>query len=124
MGDRPFDRLKDCVCCHREIDEVKVFLKRLTIGGDAYRHKDALNDPTLKYEKLCTECYKGPSKGIKDVYYGYGSGTHIEENICDPETGNPIPFSSKQGKWEAMQRAGVREAGDRIHGSRSTYTGH
>lgn len=122
MGDRPFDRLKDCACCKREIDEVTVFLKKITIGGDSYRHHEALQNATFKYEKLCKECHQGPSKGVKDVYYGYGSGTHTEENICDPKTGQPIPFSSKQGKWDAMQKAGVREAGDRIHGARTTFS--
>lgn len=121
MGERPFDRLKDCICCHREIDEETVFLKKITIGGDTYRQHDPKYLDTLKYERLCTDCHKGPSKGIKDVYYGYGSGTHTEENICDPKTGQPIPFSSKQGKWEAMQKAGVREAGDPIHGARTTF---
>jgi len=56
------------------------------------------------------------------VWYGYGSGTHTDENICDPASGQPIPFSSRQGKWEAMQKAGVREVGDKVHGSRSTFT--
>ena len=61
---------------------------------------------------FCTNCHKGKSPVVHDVWYGYGSGTHTEENIADPTTGQPIPFSSRQGKWEAMQKAGVREAGD------------
>lgn len=69
----------------------------------------------------CRDCRSGKSVGVKDVWYGYGSGTHTEENICDPETGKPIPFSSRQGKWEAMQKAGVVEAGDKFHGARTTY---
>ena len=54
-----------------------------------------------------------------DVYYGYGSGTHSEENIADPKTGEPIPFWDKSSKRDAMRRAGVREAGDKIHGARN-----
>lgn len=58
-------------------------------------------------------------KGMPDVYYGYGSGTHSEENIADPQTGEPIPFWDKASKREAMRRAGVIEAGDRVHGARN-----
>ena len=56
---------------------------------------------------------------IPDVYYGYGSGEHTEENIADPKTGEPIPFRDKASKREAMRRAGVIEAGDRVHGYRN-----
>lgn len=64
--DRPFDRLKDCIKCHREIDEVEVRLKRLTIGPDTYRRTGMEKDPAFKYEKLCTDCHDGrviPTKG-------------------------------------------------------------
>lgn len=64
----------------------------------------------------CGDTSSGPLN--PDVYYGYGSGTHIEENIADPATGKPIPFSSKREKWEAMKKAGVIEAGDRVKGYR------
>lgn len=71
---------------------------------------------------LCRACRKGGFSAIPDVYYGYGSGTHTEENIADPVTGEPIPFSDKRSKLAAMRRAGVREAGDRVHGSRPDET--
>lgn len=73
------------------------------------------NDIMLWY---CSDCHTGKQAGIPDVWYGYGSGTHTEENICDPQTGQPIPFHDKTSKLAAMRRAGVREAGDRKHGSR------
>jgi hypothetical protein len=57
--------------------------------------------------------------GTPDVWYGYGSGIHSEENIADPVTGEPIPFWDKTSKREAMRRAGVREAGDKVHGARN-----
>lgn len=57
-----------------------------------------------------------------DVWYGYGSGVHSEENIAypkgHPNEGQPIPFHDKRSKAAAMKIAGVREAGDRVHGSR------
>ncbi len=99
----------DCAGCKRYIDEDVVKLRRI-ITNDAG-----------KFDKFCKDCVTGTVK-VKDVYYGYGSGTHTEENICDPKTGKPIPFSSKRGKWEAMQKAGVAEVGDRVHGARSTFT--
>lgn len=69
----------------------------------------------------CRECSKRPYSATVDVAYPYGSGTHTEENIAYPsgheKQGEPIPFSSKRGKLEAMKIAGVRESGDRIHGA-------
>lgn len=67
---------------------------------------------------LCRDCHKGRG-AVPDVYYGYGSGTHTEENIADPKTGEPIPFWDKASKRDAMRRAGVIEAGDRVHGARN-----
>lgn len=99
----------DCAGCNRFIDEDKIRLRRIVTSD------------TGRFDKYCSDCVKGIT-GVKDVWYGYGSGTHIEENICDPATGNPIPFSSKSEKYAAMQKAGVVEAGDRIHGSRSNFT--
>jgi len=79
-------------------------------------------------EETCDSC-KPKSFGdtfLPDVWYGYGSGEHSEENIAYPrgheKEGQPIPFSSKRGKAEAMKLAGIKEAGDKIHGSRF-YTG-
>lgn len=74
---------------------------------------------------LCRNCRKGSNASIPDVAYPYGSGTHTEENICYPKghqnEGQRIPFSSKRGKAEAMRIAGIREAGDRHHGSLSRH---
>lgn len=100
-----------CYSCKRFIDDIKVNLRKITV-------KDTLDS----MKKICSDCYSGKVSGMKDVYYGYGSGTHTEENICDPVSGQPIPFSSKRGKWEAMQKAGVVEAGDKFRGARTTFT--
>jgi hypothetical protein len=100
----------NCQGCKRVIDEETVKLRRIVTNDYG------------KFEKFCTDCVMGTVKNLPDVWYGYGSGTHTEENIADPATGKPIPFSSKQGKWEAMQKAGVRECGDKIHGARTNFT--
>jgi hypothetical protein len=76
-----------------------------------------------KIQDACDICAGiGAGAGPADVFYPYGSGVHVEENIAYPrghaQEGKPIPFSSKRGKAEAMKRAGVREAGDKVHGAR------
>ncbi len=71
---------------------------------------------------LCRNCRSG-NGGSPDVFYGYGSGTHSEENIAypqgHPQAGEPIPFNDKRSKAAAMKIAGVIEAGDRVHGARN-----
>ncbi len=70
----------------------------------------------------CAKCM--PRVGaVPDVWYGYGSGVHSEENIAypngHPNAGEPIPFHDKASKRDAMRIAGVREAGDRVRGVRN-----
>jgi len=77
-----------------------------------------------KARRYCSDCCSGATAATPDVYYGYGSGTHSEENIADPKTGKPIPFSSRREKAWAMKQAGVQELGDRIHGSRRASDMH
>lgn len=72
---------------------------------------------------LCHGCKGAGFTAIPDVWYGYGSGEHSEENIAypngHPQAGQPIPFHDKRSKAMAMKIAGVREAGDRIRGVRN-----
>lgn len=110
METKEFNNKTHCFRCRQYIDEQEVRLRRIVTNDSG------------KWEKYCDRCVSGVT-GIPDVWYGYGSGTHTEENICDPKSGQPIPFSSKREKQEAMRRAGVVEVGDRVHGSRSTFTG-
>ncbi len=78
-----------------------------------------LNGVTSRY---CNNCVTGVTPVKPDVWYGYGSGTHTEENIAypngTPNAGKPIPFSSAREKAAAMKLAGVHEAGDRVKGMR------
>jgi hypothetical protein len=79
-------------------------------------------------EETCDQCKPAAYNGalLPDVWYGYGSGEHCEENIAYPrgheKEGQPIPFSSKKGKAEAMKLSGVQERGDRKHGMRIDNT--
>lgn len=75
------------------------------------------------FNDRCDRCGDSNRGSISpDVWYGYGSGTHTEENIAypngHPQAGQPIPFWDKSSKKRAMEQAGVREAGDRKHGAR------
>jgi len=63
---RPFDRTRDCASCLREIDEVTVKLKKLTLGGDTYRQYDPGYLSRQKYEKICTDCFYGRTSKKED----------------------------------------------------------
>ena len=98
----------NCSVCDASFDTVS--LRRMVVSdGKTYRY--------------CSSCVSGATSASPDVYYGYGSGTHTEENIAypngHPQAGQPIPFSSKREKLWAMKQAGVYEAGDRIRGVRN-----
>lgn len=83
------------------------------------RFSQELND--IVY--VCNICSEVRSEAVPDVYYGYGGGIQKEENLAypkgHPQEGQAIPFSSKREKLEAMKIAGVREAGDKVHGYRN-----
>lgn len=108
---QPMFKYHNCHGCGRLCNEIEASWKKIVYKVDG------------SAEATCKDCMKGSVGGIKDVWYGYGSGTHTEENICNPETGQPIPFWDKASKAAAMQIAGVHEAGDKYHGARSTFGG-
>lgn len=97
----------NCDACGTSFDAVS--LRRVIAGANGIR-------------RYCAHCVTGVTPVKPDVFYGYGSGTHTEENIAypngHPQAGKPIPFSSPREKAEAMKIAGVREAGDRVKGMR------
>ena len=72
-----------------------------------------------KYEE-CSECSKAATPSLSpDVYFDKSKGAfQTDPNICDRKTG-PIPFSSKREKAAILKRLGLREAGDKEHGSRN-----
>ncbi len=77
---------------------------------------------TLKGERYseCSECSNRATPSLSpDVYFDKSKGAfQTDPNLCDRRTG-PIPFSSKREKAQIMKRLGVREAGDKEHGSRN-----
>ncbi len=97
----------NCDVCQKSFEVVS--LRRMVVSdGETHRY--------------CSGCVSGSASANPDVYYGYGSGTHSEENIAypngHPQAGQPIPFSSRREKAWAMKQAGVREVGDKVKGMR------
>lgn len=124
-----------CAHCHQEteIKRVYVVVPKHKPAPDQYCvscGKTLKNESSFKciqrlsgaVEYECSQCMTHTG-AVPDVWYGYGSGEHTEENIAypkgHPKEGQPIPFHDKQSKRAAMREAGVREAGDRIHGARN-----
>ena len=137
-----------CEVCHVDVDVngIRYAKMALDLTTKYYCQSCVKADEHVIETKVCSHCEKEVSETIKlrvekkpvqavtpvhitkgtgtaDVWYGYGSGTHVEENIAYPngheKAGQPIPFSSRQEKAAAMKIAGVREAGDRVKGMRN-----
>lgn len=70
--------------------------------------------------QYCSSCFDGNVPSLSpDVYFDKSKGPNqIDPNLCDRYTG-PIPFSSKREKAAILKRLGLREAGDKEHGSRN-----
>lgn len=66
--------------------------------------------------ETCDRCDSHTSSTLHDVYFDKPGDHH---GITDPETGKPIFISSKTHKALEMKRLGLREAGDRVRGSRN-----
>ncbi len=68
----------------------------------------------------CSSCFDGSVPSLSpDVYFDSSKGANqIDPNLCDRYTG-PIPFSSAREKGAILKRLGLREAGDKEHGSRN-----
>lgn len=100
--------MEHCSGCNKSFEEVS--LVKCVISGNGFY-------------KYCNKCSQPSGASIPDVWYGYGSGEHSEENIAypkgHPRQGQPIPFFDKRSKKAAMEQAGIREAGDRKHGARN-----
>lgn len=68
----------------------------------------------------CNHCSNTPVNTlIPDVYFDKSKGANqTDPNLCDRYKG-PIPFSSKREKAVIMKQLGLREDGDKKHGSRN-----
>lgn len=71
-----------------------------------------------KYE-MCDICSNTPPVWMPDVYLGKDGGIQTNEQLCNPKTGEPIPYQTKREKAAIMNMLKVRESGDHEHGSRN-----
>ena len=69
---------------------------------------------------ICSSAKAGDANQ-PDVYLGSKGGIQTCENICDPKTGQPVPFSSKREKKAIMDRLKLRQAdsAEKQHGYRN-----
>src|SRR5260221_14377582 len=91
-----------------------------TCGSVTYYHY--VVKVSIKGERLqfCNNCKQMAIPNLApDVYFDPSKGrSQTDPNLCDRYTG-PIPFSSKREKAAIMKHLGLREAGDKDHGSRN-----
>ena len=68
----------------------------------------------------CSDCSNASIPKLSpDVYFDSSKGVNqTDPNLCRRD-GTPIPFSGKRKKAKILKQKGLREAGDKIHGSRN-----
>jgi len=92
-------------------------------GSTTYSHwRKIYPNKDLPYE-VCNncECLVRP-RVYDDVYKGdCGKGLTTDPNICDPDTGKEIPYSSPGEKASIMKRLNICQSpsAERQHGSRN-----
>jgi len=73
--------------------------------------------------EVCNECggLRASDTSVPDLYLGSKGGEQTCENICDPKTGEPVPFSSKREKKAVMDKLNLtmHPSAERQHGSRN-----
>jgi hypothetical protein len=67
-----------------------------------------------KYE-ICDLCSNVAPVWLPDVYLEGNGGIQTNENLCNPKTGEPIPYSTKREKAAIMKMLKVREADSAGH---------
>jgi hypothetical protein len=111
--------MHNCAMCSKLIDEETVFISVTKWVNGAWRDfcRTCVEPNKFKCPEITTQIKSGYK--FPDVYFDPSKGSNqIDPNLCDRYTG-PIPFSSKQEKAAVMKQLGLREAGDKEHGSRN-----
>jgi len=87
----------------------------------AARVRMGIDKETGKLWEVCDICSKIPPVWMPDVYLGSGGGIQTDEHLCNPTTGQPIPFQTKREKAAIMRMLNVRQAdqAEHQHGSRN-----
>lgn len=80
------------------------------------------DDKTHEKFETCDRC-GGGGAGVPDVYFRHPEFVEHLAHENDESTWDKGTFvTSKKHKAEVMQKLGVREAGDRVHGARIDTT--
>lgn len=82
---------------------------------------------TSKGERFeyCDICGSMPSVWLPDVFLGGPGGSErTDENLCNPTTGKPIPFSTKREKAAIMNMLKIRQADSAEHQGGSRNESH
>jgi hypothetical protein len=75
-----------------------------------------------KLWEVCDICGKIPPVWNPDVYLGnVGGSEQTDENLCNPTTGVPYPFSTKREKAAIMRMLHLQQAesAEHVHGARN-----
>lgn len=97
-------------------------MKCNTCGTDVAARVRAWFDSSGTFRESCDVCDKIPPVWLPDVYLGGpGGSVQTDEQLCNPKTGEPIPFSTKREKAAVMRMLNLRQAdcAERQHGSRN-----
>lgn len=87
----------------------------------AARVRGWIDKVTNTYVEACDLCSRIPSFWMPDVYLGTKGGIQTDDNLCNPTTGQPIPFQTKREKAAIMRMLNVRQAdsAEHQHGARN-----
>lgn len=69
-----------------------------------------------KFVQGCNRCSGVSGGGVPDVYF---KGAYWDHNIASEDHPGPKFITSRGQKKVEMDRCGLREAGDRVHGATS-----
>lgn len=71
--------------------------------------------------EFCNKCTELGNIWLPDQYLPGGVREQTDPNICNPETGKPIPFSTKREKAIIMRQLGIKYAdcNEKQHGRRN-----
>lgn len=93
-----------------------------TCGSDvAARVRMGIDKETGKLWEVCDLCANVPHFWNPDVYLGSKGGVQTDDCLCNPTTGQPIPFQTKREKAAIMNMLNIRQAdsAERQHGARN-----
>ena len=90
-------------------------------SDDSIRMRIIYDTETNRTHEICDRCGFRTSVCIPDTYF---RTPYFDENLADEQHTHGQFIESKRHKAQIMRQLGIREAGDRIHGSRNQEFKH